>query len=1132
MKEDAETPVPRGRLRWVRTLGAVGAGGVLIAGGLWFLRVPAADFVLRSTLAGRGVESDFQILSLDFGGATLGNIRIGPAENPDAAIAFAQIVLGWNGLLPRLDSVRLVDPRLRLRMDEGGRVSLGALDKFTVSGGAGKRPTLPHILLEIQNGQALLDAPFGAVTAHFQSAGTIGRDFTARAFIPTTTLPGGAYALDHGVAELELASNAEQLSFRLTAAAEGVMWGGARIDGASLLTTGHTSLDLAAIDLQGAWRVDAIAMSALRANQLVGQLAGQAAMSEQGFTPATWSATLAATAGRLAQAENALAGARFNARLEGAGAAGRGEWAFAGASFSGMGLAAATPTATGQLDYDLTGEETFNANALVTLAQARFTESVQADMRAALPDIEGAPFGPPVAQAERALDVAMDRFTLAAPVQLHMRGDETRIIVAEPIDVRGANGARATITPLRDDGPTFAMRWPGSTLHAAASIELSGAGLPGATFLLDSADWAPNAPFEAEGSLSIPDWRVGEARLATQELSIALVQPPSGPGHVDIKGPLRMSGPLGDGNVRDLDLALDLNVAWDRGWRVSPRASCLPVRIGGLAVAGLAFEGGAFSLCAASGGALIAADAQERLSGGFIIQNLRLDGRMAGPERQPARLRAQAVHGAFSGNPNDILLHIETNAPTLAIDMAEDRTLAIAGQRVTADARIGNGTWAVEGAFEAGTLGDPTLPGDVSAIVGRWSAAPEGDRAVIRVAAGEARVIARTPPEGALDPRPLFHPMRLADVEATLDQGQIVANGRIVLEAGARPLATFTAEHDVEAGAGAAHIVAEALTFDRALQPYEITELARGVVENVRGDVNATADINWTQTTLTATARLRPNGVALSMATIPIIEDVRGEIYFDDFFTLTTPPGQALTVGMINPGVAVHNGRLRFQLLPEQQVAIEHAEFDFASGTLAVAPTTITLGAEETRFELRLSDVDVAAFLAQLDFKDLQATGHVEGSFPLRLTTRTAFIENGVLRAAPGGGTIAYVGEAAESATGVAAVAFDALRSFRYDTLTLTLNGDISGDVVTSVTFRGQNTGRPVDLTPVADLPGIGQVTARGVPFLFNVTVTAPFQRLAQSFNGIADPRSLLDQATPEAGEPATPVDQPPPATR
>ncbi|MEJ0060818.1 MAG: YdbH domain-containing protein [Terricaulis sp.] len=1137
MKSDADSPVKRSRLGWAKTLGVVGAGGVLIVGGLWFLRVPLADFAIRSNLAGRGVESDFQILSLDFGGVTLSGVRIGPETNPDLAAASVEVVLSWSGPIPHLAAVRVIDPRVRLRMDEGGRVSLGELDKFSSGGGAGKRPSLPRILLEIQNGQALMDAPFGALTAQFESAGTLGRDFTAHAFIPTTTLPGETYALDHGVAELELASNSDQLSFRLTAAAEGVNWNGARVGGASVLATGHTALDLSAIDLQGAWRVDALAAPALGANGVVGQIAGEATLSEEGLTPATWSATLATTAVRLVQAENTLSGARLNARMEGAGDSGRGEFAFAGASFSGMGVAAASPSATGTLNYDLTGDETFNAAALVTLAQARLTESIQRDMRNALPDIEGTPFGPPVAQAERALDVAMDRFTLAAPVQLHIRGDETRIVVAEPIEARGANGALAKITPLRNDGPTFAMRWPGSTLHAAASVELSGAGLPNATILVDSADWAPDAPFEAEGSVSIPDWRAGEARLAAQEINFSLAQPPTGEGHLDVTGPLRMSGPLGDGSVRDLDLALDLNVAWNNGWRVSPRENCLPVRIGGLAVAGLAFEGGAFSLCAGNGGALIAANAQDQLSGGFVIQSLHLDGRMAGPEGPPARLRAEAVRGVFSGVSDNILLQIETAAPTLAVDFAEDRTLQVAGQRLTADAHIGGGTWRVEGAFEAGTLGDPTLPGDVSAIVGRWSAAPEGDRAVIRVAAGEARVEARTPPPDAAETRPLFHPVRFTDVEATLDQGQINATGRIVLEAGGRELATFTAEHNVEAGVGAAHVVAEALTFGRGLQPYEITELARGVVENVRGPVNATAEINWTQDTLTGTARVRPNNIALAMATIPIIEDVSGEIYFDDFFLLTTPPGQTLTVGTLNPGVAVHNGRIRFQLLPEEQVTIEQAEFDFASGILAVAPTTITLGAEETKFELRLSDVDVAAFLAQMDFKDLQATGHVEGSFPLRLTTRTAFIENGVLRAAPGGGTINYVGEAAQSATGAAAVAFDALRSFRYDRLELTLNGDISGDVVTSVSFSGENTGRPVDLTPVAQLPGVGQVTARGVPFLFNVTVTAPFQRLAQSFAGIADPRALLDQATPDEpapaeGEPDTQVDQPPPAPR
>jgi hypothetical protein len=255
---------------------------------------------------------------------------------------------------------------------------------------------------------------------------------------------------------------------------------------------------------------------------------------------------------------------------------------------------------------------------------------------------------------------------------------------------------------------------------------------------------------------------------------------------------------------------------------------------------------------------------------------------------------------------------------------------------------------------------------------------------------------------------------------------------------------------------------------------------------------------------------VRLEGVSLAMSTIPIIENVRGEVVFDDLFALTTPPGQQVSVGLVNPGIAVENGRLRFQLLGAQRVAVESAEFDFASGILALDPTIITLGADEANVRLLLRDLDAARLLSTLNFPDLHATGTIEGSFPLRLARNTAFVTNGELYAAPGGGTIQYVGTAGESATGAARVAFDALRSFDYDKLRITLNGDISGEVVSSISFTGENSGRPVDLTELAPIPGVSRVTARGVPFAFNVTVTAPFRRLAQTAAGFANPRDII----------------------
>jgi hypothetical protein len=371
----------------------------------------------------------------------------------------------------------------------------------------------------------------------------------------------------------------------------------------------------------------------------------------------------------------------------------------------------------------------------------------------------------------------------------------------------------------------------------------------------------------------------------------------------------------------------------------------------------------------------------------------------------------------------------------------------------------------------------------------------------------------------------------LRDFAATLHNGDISAQGALVLAEQARQVAHFTAHHDVDAGVGGATVNGDALTFDRSFQPYQISEYARGFVDNVRGAATLAANIDWTRDAITARGSVHLEGVSLATSTIPVIQGVRGDIAFDDLFNLTTPPGQEITVETINPGLTVHNGRVRFQLLPERRVSIERAEFEFASGVLAMAPTIIPLGAEETRFQLSLRDVDAAALLSTLNIPDVTATGRIDGTFPLLLTRRTALIQNGVLRAQPGGGTLSYAGHAGDGATGPARVAFDALKSFRYDDLNIGLNGDLSGELVSSIQFSGHNSGRPVDLGDIAPLPGVGNVTVRGVPFAFHVTLTAPFRSLAETAASIGDPAALLHQARPPSS-PSPPVDQPPPAPR
>lgn len=1134
-----ETPQPARRflIGWTTALAALGVSTAALAAALWLMRFPIAEFMLSAALAERGAEADFEIINLDLGHIVLSDVRFGAVTAPDASIERVEARWRWAGLAPQLERVRVVSPHLRVRLTREGRVSLGALDRMH-SAPSAERFAIPAIALHIEDGQALIVAPFGELNAVFEGAGTLGVNFSGAGRIAETSHPGQAYALARGSAELIVVSREDGIAFRLNADANELVWSGTRTRDTHVRIMGRAPLDLARYDVEGAWRIASLRGQDISADRLSGALGAEAVAQSNSVNPQAWEAQLRVNAAAFTLLSNTFEHLRADARAEGGEERAEARWTLAAQRFDGLSLISEQPNANGALTMLMEGGEV-RGEAQLALSRSRLNAEAQQQIREAFPNLGDVPVGPTFARAERALDAAADRFDVTIPLAFTRAQDNIRLFVAAPAQARAATGATLRLSPLRQDAPAVVLQWPGPALHGALALELSGGGAPDATLLLDTADWSPEAPFEADGTLTLANWRADNASIAAHELGVSFIVSPGGAGRLDLRGVAHITGPLGNGEVRDLAPNLDVAIMWKPGWRVVPNRGCLPTQLGGLDAAGLSFGSGNFALCALNG-ALIAADANENLSGGFVVRQLALNGRMAGEAAQPARITSSSITGIFSGQLGDVVLALEADAPRLTIDMDENRTLALALQRLIANAHIAD-SWRVAGAFEAGTLTDPALPGSVSTIVGTWSAEPEDGKPVIRVASAEALLTANRP--ATEDTRLLFNPMRLADVGAILRDGRLEANGLIVLQAENQHLATFAAWHEMDEGVGAAEIVAPRLTFSEALQPYQISERTRGLVENVRGDVSSVANIAWSRDALTARGVVNLFGVSFATTTLPIVQDVRGSVVFDDLFALTTPPGQQVHVGLLNPGIAVRDGVVRFQLQPEQRVSIEHAAFQFAGGQLSMQPTTVTLGEDETRIVLTLSDVDAADLIASLNVPDLAATGRLEGTFPLRLTARTAFVENGQLHALPGGGILSYTGNAGQNATGVTRVAFDALRGFDYDALALRLNGDISGDVLTEIEFSGRNSGRAVDLGPVAPVPGLGNVSVRGVPFDFNVRITAPFRRLAQTAASITDPGIIINRAAGNDDEevdidvqaqpaPPAPVDPEPPGTR
>lgn len=1076
VEEESEPQRPaRRRSAWI----AASALTVLLgAGGLWAFRVPITAALIDGWLADAGVAGSFEIERVDFGGVALSSVALGAPEAPDFIAARAEAHLRW-APLPQLGGLRLVDPRLRARIDENG-YSLGALDALIPSRpGPARRVRLPDAELEISGARAEIETPFGQLLATLESQGRLGRDFSARGAIAAAqdaTLEGVEGAL-------QAQSTRQGLSAALSLAAARGESEGLSFENLNLSATFAAASDFADADSHAQLTLARLA-GPLRA----GELSAELDLRTNDPTLRSWRGAARASA-RDAQDGPSHIGAgsaRFGANIV---------------------------IRTGSRESVLTAMR-------LQASGVALTRDGRAALARAWPELGVLPIGPLLVSARDATLAALEDAAIDVPLRAALVDGQMRIAAAAPLSLSAASGARVGVAP-----EAFEFI-PGERPHLSggAMVTFAGGGFPDAVIRVARVRTSEAGQVLADGALQIPDWRANGAALSARDLPFRFAQGAEG-GRIVISGPALMSGPLaGAASVRDLSAPLNLAIEWGAALRVAPLGdACMTANFAELTLPGLVFYNGSAPLCAESAGYFVSGR-EAGVSGGVSIAALALDGHMQGDAAQRAHLTTARLAARFSGTGERLVLDAAVEAPSLAVQLAPDRTLTADGDSITMQLVAADGSWRAAGELTNATIDDATLPANVLNGHARFTVEPRGDQAVIRFADGSADLTDRAPPGAESGRIEAFRAMRAVGVRGTLADGRLHAEGALILQEGERAVGLFEAVHVLETGVGEANVRTDDLRFSPGFQPHHLSAMARGVVANVAGPVEAEAQVRWSPDTLTSSGRVRTQSLSFSSATLPIVENVTGEIVFDDLFGLTTPPRQRVTVARINPGVEVHNGVIEFQLKQGGVVDVQRAEWPFAGGVLSIRPTQITLGAEETRFDLVLADVDVAVLLAQLNVPDLVATGHVAGNFPLILTQESARIENGTLRADERGGQIYYAGAAAREATGVARLAFQALGSFRYDDLSLELNGDLDGELVTAINFSGRNAG---DLDVGAGAGGPLQASVAGVPFIFNVRIVAPFRRLGEMAAGAFDPRRAIQQAGQSSRDGETP---PPPS--
>ncbi|MBL0924549.1 MAG: YdbH domain-containing protein [Sphingomonadaceae bacterium] len=664
------------------------------------------------------------------------------------------------------------------------------------------------------------------------------------------------------------------------------------------------------------------------------------------------------------------------------------------------------------------------------------------------------PVGPLLARMAPVLERAGDRFggSLNFDAFRDFQGRSGATIGSFALDT--ASGAR-----IRQTGAlTVQNERDGWRLVSAAQLELSGRDLPNATLSL-----APSQGDQLRGNLRVASYSVGGASIVIPGL--AFDGRPGGAWKLD--GRMTLSGPVPGGQVAGL--SLPVTGRYDRGI-LALYDRCQTLAFDSLRLSGLRLAGQSLRLCPDAGRPMLVAG--------------------NGPTRFAAAVSNFAAKGTLGSSPlaaRSANIRFSLDSGFVARDVTVELGQLDARTDLTVAVLTGRFGEAISGTLEGGSGQIGNVPLLIDEAAGNWRYLDDVLTFDSSLTVLDAAQVDR------------FQPMNVTDMLLTLDNNVITAIGHLVEPKTGTRVADVDIRHDLTRTAGRALLAVDGLRFNDSLQPDLLTPLTLGVVAIVDGAVFGDGRIEWDANGVRSSGRFATRNMNLAAAFGPV-EGLSTEIVFTDLLGLQTGPAQIATIASVNPGIPALNGEIRYRLLPDQQVAIEAGRWPFAGGELVLEPTVLDFGVEkDRRLTFRVIGVDAEKFLAGYDFQNLRVSGIFDGTLPMIFNQDGGRIIGGALVSRPGGGEVSYLGELAYEDMGVFAnFAFDALRSIRYNTLTIGVNGDLDGEIITDVSFTGLQQGS------LAKRNYITKQLAR-IPIQFNVKITAEFLKLIGSIRGLYD---------------------------
>lgn len=999
---------------------------------LWSQRTIIADQYIQDYLDDLGLDASYEIIDLGTKTQHLRNIRIGDPQNPDALIDDLVVITTPQLSGIAIDEVRLNGVRLFGEYKDD-RLSFGALDQFIYTGSE-EPPALPDLNINFDDVRAKIATPYGDVGVSASGAGHLLDGFEGDIGVIANTFAYNGCTLKRPRAFLSVAIDALQPK----------IVGPVRLDNLACGATGPAS-------------GTASGAGAIQTKITIGRNLDSAKFSAVG--------DIAELFYRFGKTQR-LASNRLDISVAGEADA---ESLDAEAELALTSVS--TPWADiGKAKFDIALSEPAKFASIGDLSALALRYQLQADKislgassRAAIANagegLSDTPIGPLWQKMVPVLRRSAASSRLAASGRIY-----EGLALADTLTIREGNNRLIA----RIDNVRYALSKSGLNGLQDLNFAFVHPQLPKL-----SGKWM-NDGNGRNIALTMPEYRAGKASLALGQTQLGI--PSSSKEQLDIKGRIRLSGPLPGGEISNAIIPLSGRVVAGSRY-YSNNGSCQRISFDRLKLATFSIANQKLSFCPKGTQPLFA----------------------FGPEGLTVNARSNTLQ--VNAKIGDSPLYFATDG----VDIGYPASTVMNNVQV----RIGEGDVATSlSATSIGLSGGADLIGDfqgaeafignipllLSDGAGTWGFA----NSALSIASDDWTLSDRAE-------APRFNPLQGRDISLVLEQGIITAKGDLYAAQNTPKIASVDIAHDLGSGTGGADLNVPGIRFNEELQPSALTDLTIGIIALVDGTVDGKGRIDWNSDAVTSTGKFSTDGLDFAAAFGPV-KGLKGDIIFSDLLAFATPPGQIVTLDEVNPGIAAYDGVVRYQLLANQRVILEEAHWPFSGGDLSLEPTTFNLAIEEEReLNFEMKGLDAAAFLTQFDFENIAATGRFDGRLPMRFNRAGGRIEGGRLTVGPKGGTLSYIGELTYEDLGAYGnFAFESLRDIRYRTLEVEMDGPLDGELVTRVRFDGLSQGES------ASRNFLTKQIAK-LPIQFNINIRAPFFQLITSTRSLYDSTYVLD---------------------